>query len=314
MKIRSSILCLCILIGSGFCTKKTQEPDILPAVPEGAQAISLIGEPLYASKPSESTLAKLEEAKKSYDADPDTAENIIWLGRRTAYAGDYREAICIYTEGISKFRDDARFYRHRGHRYISIREFERAAQDFERAVTLIDGKEDRIEPDGMPNAMNIPVSTLHTNIWYHLGLAYYLKGDLENALRVYRKGIEASTNDDMLVATTHWLYMTLRLLGKEKDAEISLKSIHKDMNIIENEAYYRLCLFYKKELALEEIAGDEFSEIMNDAAAYGIGNWFLYNGQKDKAKQIFERILDDTTWASFGYIAAEADMIREFGE
>ena len=37
---------------------------------------------------------------------------------------------------------------------------------------MIAGKEDSIEPDGMPNPQNIPVSSLHTNIWYHLGLAY----------------------------------------------------------------------------------------------------------------------------------------------
>jgi len=314
MKIRFLILCVCIAIATGFCTKTSQEPDVLPAVPEGAQAISLQGEPLYASTPSDNVLAKLENAKNAYDADPENADNIIWYGRWTAYSGDYREAIRIYTQGIRKFPDDARFYRHRGHRYISIREFDRAIQDFEKAVTMIEDKEDSIEPDGMPNAMNIPVSTIHTNIWYHLGLAYYLKRDLENALRVYNIGIEASTNDDMLVATTHWLYMTLRLLGKEDEAEKALEPIHKDMNVIENMAYHRLCLVYRGKLALEEITGEDFSNIMNDAAAYGVGNWYLYNGQQDVAKQVFEQILENKIWASFGHIAAEADFVREFSE
>jgi tetratricopeptide (TPR) repeat protein len=314
MKIRFLILCVCIVIAIGFCTKKSQEPDVLPTMPGDAQAVSLQGEPLYAVAPSDNVLAKLEDAKNVYDADPENADNIIWYGRRTAYAGDYREAIRIYTEGILKFPNDARFYRHRGHRYISIREFDRAIQDFEKAVTLIEGKEDHIEPDGMPNAKNIPVSTLHTNIWYHLGLAFYLIHDLENALRVYRRGIEASTNDDMLVATAHWLYMTLRLLGMEDEAEKTLEPIHKDMNVIENMVYHRLCLFYKGELALEEITGDEFSNIMNDAAAYGVGNWYLYNGQRDEARLVFEQILANKVWASFGYIAAEANLVREFSE
>ena len=48
-------------------------------------------------------------------------DNIIWYGRRTAYLGDYREAIRIFSEGIEKHSKDARMYRHRGHRYISIR-------------------------------------------------------------------------------------------------------------------------------------------------------------------------------------------------
>ena len=314
MKIRLSVLCSCIVIVLGFCTKKSQEPDILPKVPEGAQAVSLMGKPLYASPPSDSALEKLQQAKRDYDTDANNADNIIWFGRRTAYAGDYRKAIRIYTEGINKFPDDARFYRHRGHRYISIREFDRAIEDFERAATLIEGKEDRIEPDGMPNAMNIPISSIHSNIWYHLGLAYYLKRDLENAQRVYRIAVETSDNDDKLVSTTHWLYMILRLQGLEDEAEKALDPIHKDMNIIENQAYHHLCLFYKGDLALEEMAWEGPSSSTNDAMAYGVGNWYFYGGQRDKAKQIFEKILKGEIWASFGTIAAEADFVREFSE
>ncbi|MGB6338450.1 MAG: tetratricopeptide repeat protein [Candidatus Aminicenantaceae bacterium] len=314
MKTRNLILCGCLVIVCSFCTKTSQEPDVLPAVPEGAQAVSLKGEPLYASTPSDNVLAKLEDAKNAYDDDYENADNIIWYGRRTAYAGDYREAIRIYTQGISKFPDDARFYRHRGHRYISIREFDRAIQDFEKAASLIKGKEDRIEPDGMPNAMNIPISTLHSNIWYHLGLAYFLKHDLEDALRVYRIGVETSNNDDKLVSTMHWLYMTLRLLGMEEEAEKALEPIQQEMKIIENQVYHQLCLFYKGELILEELTWEESSSTTNDALSYGVGNWYLYNGQRDKAKQLFEQILKNKTWASFGYIAAEADWVREFSE
>ena len=43
---------------------------------------------------------------------------------------------------------------------------------------------------------------------------------------------------------------------------------------------------------------------------YGVANWYLYNGDSDKAKEILEKVLDGTSWAAFGYIAAEADMKR----
>ena len=288
------------------------DADILSPVPEGSQAVSLLGDPLFSAAPGESTLQKYEAAKAEYLAQPADADKLIWFGRWTAYKGDYREAIRVYTEGIGKFPDDARIYRHRGHRYISIREFDRAIQDFEKAAALIEGTEDQIEPDGMPNAQNIPVSSLHTNIWYHLGLAYYLKHDLENALRIYRLGIEASRNDDMLVATTHWLYMTLRLLGQDEEAQQALEPIRKEMNVIENMAYHRLCLLYKDELSEEDITGENFSNIMNDAVAYGVANYYFYSGDKMKAKEIYEKILTGESWASFGYIAAEADFVREF--
>jgi alpha-L-fucosidase len=276
------------------------------------QAVSLLGDALYSADPPSSALEKYREAKTDYECEPGNPDAIIWYGRRAAYLGKYREAIEIYTDGISKFPEDARFYRHRGHRHISVREFDRAIADFEKAAELIEGKEDEIEPDGMPNALNIPVSSLHTNIWYHLGLAYYLKNDLENALRIFQKGIEAAQNDDMLVATTHWLYMTLRLLGRNDEAKKALDPIHTNMNVIENQVYHKLCLFYKGELALENLTDPAFTDVMNDATAYGVGNWYFYNGNKEKAKEIFQKILNDKSWASFGHIAAESDWDRKF--
>ena len=42
------------------------------------------------------------------------------------------------------------------------------------------------------NPSGIPTSTLHTNVWYHLGLAYYLLGEDEEAVAAYRSGLECS--------------------------------------------------------------------------------------------------------------------------
>ena len=82
------------------------------------------------------------------------------------------------------------------------------------AAALIEGTDDEVEPDGLPNALGIPVSTLHSNIWYHLGLARYLKGDYEGAVQAYGRGLEVSRGPDNVVSTTHWLYMALRRLGR----------------------------------------------------------------------------------------------------
>ncbi|MFC1724402.1 tetratricopeptide repeat protein [candidate division KSB1 bacterium] len=278
------------------------------------QTVSLLGEKLYIpqlEQKAESLYKEnLEKARVEYEKDKNNAETIIWFGRRTAYLGDYRKAIKIFSEGISKHPNDARMFRHRGHRYISIREFDKAIKDFNKAAELIKGTEDKIEPDGIPNASNIPVSSLHTNIWYHLGLAYYLKNDLPNAGSAYGKCIEASTNDDMLAAASHWQYMILRRLGKKEKAEKVLESINPDMNIIENTAYHKLLLFYKGLLSLDELTNTKYNWIMNPAVQYGLGNWYFYNNNKKKAKEIFENILKSEQWAPFGYIAAEADLSR----
>jgi tetratricopeptide (TPR) repeat protein len=280
----------------------------LPEVPDGAQALTLSGKPLYPAAPSQAVLDNLAEAKKNYDAKPNDADNIIWYGRRTAYTGDFRGAIEIYSEGIEEFPHDDRMYRHRGHRYISIREFDRAIADLEQAAKLIEGKENETEPDGAPNEQNIPVSSRHGNIWYHLGLAYYLKHDWENAFRAYQNGFNAGRNDDNRVSTTHWLYMIKRRMGDEEGAAKVLNVITADMNVIENFSYHNLCLFYKGEMTVEELVGDNEDTPSGASTAYGLANWYYYNGEDEKAMEHLNALVGTDSWAAFGFIAAEADL------
>lgn len=256
--------------------------------------------------------AKLTEARKNFETEP-SADNLIWLGRRMAYLGHYKDAIKIFTQGVEKFPDDARFLRHRGHRLITLRCFDLAIEDLNRAAKLIKGKPDQIEPDGLPNARNIPTSTLQSNIWYHLGLAHYLKGDFKAALKAYREAAKVSTNPDMLVATTHWQYMTLRRLGREKEAASVVRAIKPDLDVIENADYYKLIHLYQGKISAEELS----KEISSDAGAlskasigYGLGNWFLYNHQRDEAEKRFRQVILGNQWASFGHIAAEVELSR----
>jgi tetratricopeptide (TPR) repeat protein len=251
---------------------------------------------------------KLAEAKVDFAKNPNSADAIIWLGRRTAYLGNYKESIGIFTKGIGKFPKDARFYRHRGHRFITIRCFDDAIRDFETAAKLIKGKPDEIEPDGLPNARNIPTSTLQSNIFYHLGLAYYLKGDFKNALKAYQDCEKVSQNPDMLVAVKHWIYMSLRRSGKPKEAAKSIAGIKDNLDIIENDDYYKLVKLYQNKLKAEDLMTQDANTLSNASLGYGLGNWFLYNGEKEKAEKVFRQIISGNQWASFGYIAAEAEQ------
>ena len=250
-----------------------------------------------------------EKAKMDYDNNPKNADNIIWLGRRTAYLGEYHKAIEIFSEGIIIFPDDARMYRHRGHRYISTRKFGLAIDDLEKAAMLILNKEDEIEPDGLPNDKNTPTSTLQSNIWYHLGLAYYLSGNLEKATRCYVECMRVSGNNDMLVATSHWFYMTLRRMEREKEAAALLLPISEKMDIIENDAYHQLLLFYKGKIAESNLFKEGEDALQNTTLAYGVANWNCYNGNKEKGSQLLKSILTSDYWPAFGYIAAEADVV-----
>jgi tetratricopeptide (TPR) repeat protein len=285
-------------------------------LPEAPEAFSLFGEPLYRVTMRPETLEKQEalykDALKDYEENPKDPDAIIWMGRRTAYLGRYLEAATIFSTGLEKHPGDPRFYRHRGHRFITLRRLDLAIDDFEKAVTLIQGRPDEMEPDGIPNPRNVPVSSLHFNIWYHLGLAYYLSGRFEDALRAYRSCMDVSEIPDKVVATAHWLYMTLRRLGREDEAEEVLTSVTSDMDIIENQNYHDCLLMYKGEkepdALLEEARGMGALGLVT--TGYGVANWFLYNGEEDKATIILREILSTGGWAAFGFIAAEADLKR----
>jgi tetratricopeptide (TPR) repeat protein len=281
--------------------------------PRTPEAKSFLGEPLYSSAPTATTVASFEEARKIWETSPTDVDAVIWYGRRTAYLGRYRDAIRIYSDGIELHPDDARLYRHRGHRFISTRQLDKAIADLDHAAALIEGTDDEIEPDGLPNALGIPVSTLHSNIWYHLGLAYYLSGDYERAEQAYAQRAASAANNDMMVSTAHWRYMTLRRLGRDEEAAAILEPITADMEIIENQAYHRLCLFYKGELEEADLV-EEGSSPANAAVAYGVANWHLANGDTDRATELLEEIVAEDGWPAFGYIAAEADLARRARE
>ena len=302
--------------GAGACghALPPAADDALLGLSTDVEAVSLLGEPLRRPELPAATRdlyeLRLSEARRAWERAPTNADSIIWLGRRTAYLGRYREAISIFTDGIAKHPDDPRMYRHRGHRYLSVRQLDRAIADLSRAAELVRGRPDQIEPDGIPNAMNTPTSTLQSNVWYHLGLAHYLKGDFRRALSAYHEAMRVSTNPDMLVATSHWLYMTLRRLGRASEAELVLAPIAREMPIIENAAYHRLLLLYKGMLPADSLASSGSDALTDATIGYGVGNWHLYNGRRAEALQVFRRVLNGGSWASFGYLAAEAEVTR----
>ena len=256
--------------------------------------------------------ADLERARAAWETEPDDADATIWYGRRTAYLGRYREAIKIFSIGLDRHPEDPRFYRHRGHRYITVREFPNAVGDLARAAALIEGRPDEVEPDGQPNARDIPTSTLHSNIWYHLGLARYLTGAFDEAAAAWTRARDAVNNPDNLVAATNWLYLSLRRAGRDAEAATVLEPIEAGLDVIENTSYHTLLLLYRGHGGrnAEEVLAAAAEGASGSAVRYGVGAWFFVEGRTDEARAIWERMVAGSDWASFGHIAAEAELAR----
>jgi tetratricopeptide (TPR) repeat protein len=280
--------------------------------PEGT---SLLGKPLVSVPPAGEQKARLEadlaRAQADYDRDPSSADAAIWLGRRLAYLGRFRAAIDVYSKGIQRHPNEPRFYRHRGHRYITIRMLDLAIDDLRKASQLIAGKPDEIEPDGAPNPDGKPRSTLQFNIWYHLALSHYLQGNYARAHDAWVECMKVSNNDDSIVATSDWMWMTLMRLNRKAEAAKVLERITPKMDILENQAYHRRLLMYKgveKPEALLDTTSPDPTQIATQG--YGVANYYLVTGDRAKARQVFEKIVSGAGWNAFGFIAAEADLQR----
>jgi len=302
-------LCCALALAASCNALRSDETEREP------EAISLLGRPLYAPELGPERRARLEAdlawALARRAAEPEGEETTIWVGRRLGYLGRYREAIDVFSGGLSRHPRSAGLLRHRGHRYITVRELDAAVRDLSLAAELMRGLPDEVEADGAPNALGIPTGTTHGNIWYHLGLARYLQGDFERALDAWRECLETSTNDDMLCATSYWQYLTLRQLDQPARARAALLPIHAHMNVIENFAYRRLLLFYKGELYESELLeGVEAGTVDWPTTMYGLGAWHLLEGRSERARDIFRKIVAGDVWAAFGHVAAEAALAR----
>ena len=291
-----------------------------PAEPE-PEAWSLDGKPLYppsfAGIALDALNAQLSIARDALQTPPraDPAKHV-WLGRRLAYKWLYREALTAYSDALVAWPHNAFLRRHRGHRYITTRNFSKAEADLAYAAQLVDGpppEADGWEPDGAPNQYNLPLSSHHFNIRYHLGLSRYLQFNYSGAIGAYERmpRVGPFANDESLAATAHWHYMALRRSGHGASSKAvldTLAPIHDGMRALDGGSYLQLCLLYKGLRPPPDLSNASALDVAT--LGYGLGNWHYYNGRKDAAIAVWRRVVNTTYWAAFGFIAAEAELFQ----
>jgi tetratricopeptide (TPR) repeat protein len=293
------------------CGGGRRSPSVEP--PSGPEAISLLGVPLHAVRDTAGLMAR---ADAELAADPDNVTRIINAGIARAAARRFNSAIEMFTRGIEKFPDEARLYRFRGHRYLSLRRFDDAVGDLERAVAL---------------------DSTNYDITYQLALAYYLTqryGDAAAAIekcmgfaenqkwlaveeaRVnpiwYRSCMSLKTDDDARAAMLDWRYRALRRAGKHADARRLARAVREGWTVRENAPYYRALLFYRgirdETSTLDSLSAS--GELQFVTGAYGVANWHLMEGDTARAVALFEQIVGGAHWPAFGFIAAEVDLAK----
>lgn len=308
--MRASLVIFIIIFFIG-CSSEKKSPE------KSLVLTGFDGREFFTPDFSKETQARLDSnlavARKNFEAE-ESEENFIWLGRREAYLYNYNNAIDIFSDGIEEYPDSYKLYRHRGHRYISVRDFSKAVADLQQAASLAPENPLEIEPDGQPNKLNIPLSSTQFNIWYHLGLAHYLRGDFESAAMAYIKCMGVSNNDDLMCATVDWMYMTYRRMKRDEEAAALLTLIRDDMKIIENDSYYLRLKMYKGLIQPDSLlkvgANTEDVDLALATQGYGVGNWYLCEGDTTKALEIFSKVVSGKHFSAFGFIAAEVELQR----
>jgi lipoprotein NlpI len=50
--------------------------------------------------------------------------------------------------------------------------------------------------------------------------------------------------------------------------------------------------------------------LSNATLGFALGSYYQLKGSRDKAKELFEKVVAGHQWSSFGYIAAEVELAK----
>jgi tetratricopeptide (TPR) repeat protein len=227
-------------------------------------------------------------AREALAGDPTSIEKIVALGTAQAGARMMREAVETFTRGLRAHPNDALLLRWRGHRHLSVRDFAKAKADLERAA--------RID------------STIY-GIWYHLGVLRYVQGDFAGAATAFRKALRNPPDGGELAGATDWLWMSLMRAGRTTEAQAHLAS--RPDTLPTTAAYAQRLKLYRGEIGPGQLFTPADTGDVNVATlSYGLGNWYLLQGDTTKARAAFERAIASGGWPAFGFIAAEQELKR----
>jgi len=264
-------------LGPALAARQTNAPAVQYRSPEGVE---------YRALPDTDGV---KTARGALDADPKNIARIIDLGVAQSGARQFREAIATFSRGLDIEPNNALLLRWRGHRHLSVREFDKAFADLTRGA--------RID------------SSIY-GIWYHLGVVQFVRGEFAAAAESFAKAQPIAPDAGELAGSTDWLWMSLSRAGRGAEAKAMLDR-RPDSKPVTN-AYSRRLQLYRGEIRPEAVLTPaDTDEVQVATLAYGIGNWYLVQGDKAQARSWFERSVKASGgWPGFGFILSEVELRR----
>lgn len=282
----------CFLAGSASILSLQAQTSVKNSEPS-LQLTSALGRKLYALPDDEGVTT----ARTKLAADPKNVALILALSKAEAARRQYEEAVATCTKGLAIAPNNADLYLERGHRELGLREFKSAMQDLELAKKLA--------PDNL-------------DVHYHLGLSHYFLAEFSAAAVSFEAARALAKNNDSLIDTSNWLYVSLRRAGQEAQASEVLTRITPKVKNTEPHLFFYLSLlhFYQGKSSEKDILpppakpDDVEGELRFNTVSYGVGNWHLYHHEVPQALSLFNEVVKGEAWNSWGFIGSEVDLAR----
>ena len=237
---------------------------------------------------AQSDTGPIARARAASAADSANIDLLIQLGVAQSGFRQFREAIQTFSRGIAIAPQNPMLYRWRGHRYLSVRELDRAEADFRRGLAL---------------------DSTNYGIWYHLGVLRFVRGDFAGAATAFARAQPLAPDAGELAGATDWLWMSLARGGRRADADAMLRT--RPDSLPTTNAYRQRLKLYRGEIGPDSVlTAADTGDVAVATLSYGVGNWYLVRGDTAQARRWFERAVASRGWPAFGFIAAEAELRR----
>ena len=273
----------------------------------GNCATSLIGTPLTIPTYPADTQRRLDEdiaiAEAALRIAPDREDSHIWYGRRLDYAGRICEAVDAFSAGLKQFPDSYKLYRFRARDLTRARRFEEALADYEKALALMGDRPDSFEPDGLPNALGLTISTYRGNIVYYHAQTSFATGDYRTLIAGMAKALALAADfarDDMRVPTAYWTYLGYRKMGEHDKARAAIDAIEPGLKLIENDIYYQAVQIMQGRLKPSDVGPTKDSTIK-----FAIAMERRFSGDETGAKALLREIISENAQ---GHWPSEAEL------
>lgn len=237
---------------------------------------------------SQADTGPVARAERALADDPRNVQRFIQLGVAQAGARQMREAVQTFTRALAVAPNDPMLYRWRGHRNLSVRNFDQAMADLTRGYGM---------------------DSTNYGILYHLGVLRFVRGDFNAAADAFARAQPRAPDGGELAGATDWLWMSLMRAGRSAEAAAMLA--RRPDTLPAANAYVKRLRMYRGEIAPEALfAPSDTGDVDVATLAFGLGNWYLLKGDSTRASEQFRRSIGSGGWPAFGFIASEAELAR----